>query len=408
MVQETVYVARQPIFNRTQKVFAYELLFRNDFSNVYAALDGDQATTKVINNSFLIFGIETLTAGKRAFINFTANSLINDIPSLLPQELVAVEILEDVFPDENIVSACKKLKSKGYLIVLDDFIFKPVYEPFIKLADIIKVDFLSTSHQERLDLIERCKQYPIKFLAEKVETHEEFQLALKEGFSYFQGYFFCKPLMMSSKTLPEYKMNHLQILQEIHKPELEFNTIESIIKRDVSLSYKLLKFINSPLFGFRNRISSLRQALTLLGQKEVAKWISIIALKNVADDKPGELILSSLIRARFAESLASGKVLQQKINNAFLMGMFSHIDALLDRPLQEILEEISLDEEIKHALLETRNNRLLLLYKLIKSYEEADWEAHSLYVREIGIKEKDVLQAYRESLSWAHDLLLIS
>jgi c-di-GMP-related signal transduction protein len=408
MGQETVYVARQPIFNRTQKVFAYELLFRNDFSNVYAALDGDQATTKVINNSFLIFGIETLTAGKRAFINFTANSLINDIPSLLPQELVAVEILEDVFPDENIVSACKKLKSKGYLIVLDDFIFKPVYEPFIKLADIIKVDFLSTSHQERIDLIERCKQYPIKFLAEKVETHEEFQQALKEGFSYFQGYFFCKPLMMSSKTLPEYKMNHLQILQEIHKPELEFNTIESIIKRDVSLSYKLLKFINSPLFGFRNRISSLRQALTLLGQKEVAKWISIIALKNVADDKPGELILSSLIRARFAESLASGKVLQQKINNAFLMGMFSHIDALLDRPLQEILEEISLDEEIKHALLETRNNRLLLLYKLIKGYEEADWEAHSLYVREIGIKEKDVLQAYRESLSWAHDLLLIS
>lgn len=408
MEQETVYVARQPIFTRTQKVFAYELLFRNDFSNVYTALDGDQATTKVINNSFLIFGIETLTAGKRAFINFTANSLINDIPSLLPQELVAVEILEDVFPDADIVSACKKLKSKGYLIVLDDFIFQPVYEPFIKLADIIKVDFLSTSHQERLDLIERCKQYPIKFLAEKVETHEEFQVALEEGFSYFQGYFFCKPVMMFSKTLPEYKMNHLQILQEINKPELEFNTIESIIKRDVSLSYKLLKFINSPLFGFRNRISSLRQALTLLGQREVAKWISIIALKNVADDKPGELILSSLIRARFAESLASGKVLQQKINNAFLMGMFSHIDALLDRPLQEILEEISLDEEIKHALLETRNNRLFLLYKLIKSYEEADWEAHSLYVREIGIKEKDVLQAYRESLSWAHELLLIS
>ncbi|SCM83072.1 Diguanylate phosphodiesterase (fragment) [uncultured Sporomusa sp.] len=276
------------------------------------------------------------------------------------------------------------------------------------MADIIKVDFLSTSHQERLDLIERCKQYPIKFLAEKVETHEEFQLALQEGFSYFQGYFFCKPLMLSSKTLPEYKMNHMQILQEINKPELEFNTIESIIKRDVSLSYKLLKFINSPLFGFRNRISSLRQALTLLGQKEVAKWISIIALKNVADDKPGELILSSLIRARFAESLASGKVLQQKINNAFLMGMFSHIDALLDRPLPEILEEISLDEEIKHALLETGNNRLFLLYQLIKSYEEADWETHSLYVSKIGIKEKDVLQAYRESLSWAHDLLLIS
>ncbi|TWH45873.1 EAL and HDOD domain-containing protein [Sporomusa sp. KB1] len=408
MGYEEVYVARQPIFNRKQNVVAYELLFRSGFTNAYEALDGDQATTDVINNSFLLLGMETLTGGKRAFVNFTANSIINNIPSLLPPEMIVVEILEDVFPDANIIDACKKLKSKGYLLVLDDFVFQPVYEPLIELADIIKVDFLSTSRKERLELIQRLQKYPVKFLAEKVETHEEFQLALQDGFSYFQGFFFSKPLVMSCKSLPEYKVNHLHILQEINRPELEFNKIEDIIKRDVSLSYKLLKFINSPMFGFRNRISSLRQALTLLGQIELTKWISLIALKNVATDKPGELILGSLIRARFAETLASVTMPHQKAANAFLMGLFSHIDALLDRSLQDILEEISLEEEIKQALLEKEHNQFYLLYKLIKSYEAGEWEVHSSYVGELGIQERDVLKAYRDSLRWAHDLLMVS
>jgi len=407
VVQKTeVHVARQPIFDANFNVFAYELLFRSNFINMYDGTDGDQATHAVIANTFLLIGIETLTNNKRAFINFTTNSLKNNIPAMLPKELIAVEILEDVIPDQDIINACKKLKEKGYVLVLDDFVFKPEYTPLIELADIIKVDFRITPHKERQEIIQRLRGYPVKFLAEKVETHEEFQEALQMGYSYFQGYFFCKPLVMSGKNLPGYKANHLHILQEINKPALEFSRIEDIIKRDVSLSYQLLKFINSPIFGFRNRISSLRQALTLLGQKELTKWVSLIALKGIANDKPGELILASLIRARFAENLATGRMPKPCVANAFLMGMFSHIDVLLDRPLRQILDEISLDEEIKHALLEKGQNQFSVLYQLIQSYEKGDWEIYSCCVDKMRINEHDVSKYYRESLIWAQDLIM--
>lgn len=406
--QADIHVARQPIFDATLNVFAYELLFRSNFINAYDNTDGDQATHAVITNSFLLIGMETITNGKKAFINFTANSLRNNIPAILPNQLVAVEILEEVLPDADILAVCKKLKQNGYLLVLDDFVFQPLFLPFIELADIIKVDFRTTLHKERQELVQRLQNYPIKFLAEKVETQEEFQEALALGYSYFQGYFFCKPAMMSRKNLPEYSTNTLHILQELNRPELDFNQIEAIIKRDVSLSYKLLRFINSAFFGFKNKINSLRQALALLGQKELLKWISLVALRGISGNKPGELILESLIRARFAEKLATEKLPSQCVSNAFLMGMFSHIDVLLDRPLEKILDEIALAEEIKQALLDKAPSQLSLLYKLIQTYEKGDWEAYSDYVKILNLNEHAVMQAYRESLIWAHDLIMVN
>ncbi len=407
MVQETnVHVARQPIFDSNQNVFGYELLFRSKMISTYDGADGDQATNSVIVNSFLLIGMETLTDGKKAFINFTANSLISNIPSMLPKEIIAVEILEDIIPDDQIISACKKLKQEGYLIVLDDFVFKPEYMPFVELADIIKVDFRTTQREERQRIVQRFQGYPIKFLAEKVETQEEFQDALHMGYSYFQGYFFCKPIVVSGKDIPGYKINYLSILREINQPQLEFGEMEAIIKRDVSLSYNLLKFINSSFFGLHNNIQSLRQALTLLGQKELAKWVSLIVLKGVGKNKPGELILKSLIRARFAESIVAGKMPKQQAANAFLIGMLSHLDALLDRPMQEVLDGISLDEEIKHALLGKSNNQFAVVYKLIQAYERGEWDAFFCYANEMGLDERNVLKSYQEALVWAHDLLM--
>lgn len=400
-----IHVARQPIFDRKLNIFAYELLFRNDFTENCNHMNNDQITNEVISNSFLQIGIDTLTNGKKAFINFTSTSLKNNVPAILPKELIAVEILEDVVPEEEIIKACKRLKEKGYVLVLDDFIFKPEYLPLIELVDIIKIDLRITPFKEQQEIIHKLSTYSIKFLAEKVETTEEFQRALTMGYSYFQGYFFCKPSIISRKNLSSYKTNHLQLLQELNKHDLDFTKIEMIVKQDVSMSYKLLKFMNSSIFGFRTRINSLHQALTLLGQKELLKWVSIVTLKGISSNKPCELILKSLIRARFAEKLAADENIKVSSSDAFLMGIFSHMDALLDRPLDKILEEISLNEDIIYALLDKECKQFSALYKLIKNYEKGNWEAYAKDVKQLGIDEYYVLKSYQESLIWVNELL---
>ena len=270
--RQEVHVARQPIFDRKQNVVAYELLFRGKNSiNLYDGEDGDLATQEVISNSFLVIGIAQISGDKKAFTNFTENALKRNIALMLPKDLVAIEVLESVEATEEIITCCKELKEKGYSIVLDDFVFSPSYMPLILLADIIKVDYRATTYEERKKLLECKAAYSVEFLAEKIETPEEFSEALDMGFAYFQGYFFCKPVIVAAKNLPGYKTSYFHILQELNRPEVEFSCIEEIIRKDVSLSYKLLRFINSPVFGFQNNISSLRQALALLGQKEIIK-----------------------------------------------------------------------------------------------------------------------------------------
>jgi EAL and modified HD-GYP domain-containing signal transduction protein len=266
-----IYVARQPIFTRNQEVFAYELLYRSGVNKFYSNLNGDQASFEVITNSFLLIGLETLTRGKKAFINFTKNLLENDVATLLPNEAIVIEILQDIEPDKKILNACRKLKELGYYLALDDFCYNRKFLPLIDLVDIIKVDFLKTEKKEREAIIQRIGKPKIHFLAEKVETREEFTQALEMGYSYFQGYFFSKPLILSGKDIPSFKIIYLKILQEINRQDLDYDRLEDYVKMDVSLSYKLLKFINSLSFGFRNEIRSIKQALVLLGQKELSK-----------------------------------------------------------------------------------------------------------------------------------------
>ena len=207
-----IFVARQPIFDRFKKLFGYELLFRNGSKNYYEHVDGDEASNTVIANSFLTMGMQTVTGGKRAFINFTTNLLKNKVATSLPKDMIAVEILEDVEPDEEIILACRNLKELGYLIVLDDFVYHPRFQPLIELADIIKVDFLSTSYEERISILQQIGSTRIKFLAEKVETLEQYEEAFQLGFSYFQGYYFSQPIILSAKEIQNSKLNYMRLL----------------------------------------------------------------------------------------------------------------------------------------------------------------------------------------------------
>lgn len=401
-----VCVARQPIFDKRLKVYAYELLFRPGQENEFVEIDADHATSSVITNSFLVIGLNILTGGKKAFINFTQNLLMDETAINLPKDYIVVEILENVVPDKGIITACRKLKDMGYVLALDDFVFEPRFEPLIKLADIIKVDFIATEAGERQSLVKKFGYQNIKFLAEKVETQQEFDQALNMGYSYFQGFFFSKPIIISSHDIPGYKLNYLSILHEIHRPEIDFNQIENIIKRDVSISYKLLRFINSAFFSFNTKIHSIKQALVLLGINEFKKWVSLIVLKGLGEDKPLELMMVSIIRARLCELIGENLELKDRSADLFFMGMFSLIDTFMNRPMAEVLEQLPLAEETKDALL-GNEGRYRDVFELVVAYEKIEWANVSEYAKKLGIDQLKVADYYIESLNWANQLLTI-
>lgn len=400
-----VFVARQPIFDCNQNVVSYELLFRHGKVNNYEAVDGDVATLDVITNSFVCIGIDNLTGGKKAFINFTDNLLKSNIFRVLPKEYLAVEILETVEPTEEVVSACRELKSLGYTMVLDDFVFSPKFQPFIEIADIIKVDFLSTPSYERERLISRISNKKVKFLAEKVETREEFEQAVELGYSYFQGYFFSKPVIMTGNDIPIQKFQYLKVLEELNKYNLSFENIEEIIKRDVSLSYKLLRYINSSSFGLKSKVHSIRQALALIGKDEVVRWLTMIIFRESAEDRNAEALTTCIVRARFGEIIcAMSEELKNKASDVFFMGMFSMIDVFINKPIDEILGELPVDSDIKDALI-GKKNKFRDIYELILCYEKGLWERLSYYTNKLKLDERKLPEIYLDSLNWSKELL---
>lgn len=397
-----VLVARQPIFDKTKNVVAYELLFRSSMSNHYGGGDGDQATTDVIVASFLSIGMDVVTGGKKAFINFTDNLLKDKVAHLLPSDILAVEILETVEPDEKIINACKALKAEGYTVVLDDFVFDPRFTPLIELADIIKIDFLTTSPAERKSIVRRFSRGNIKFLAEKVETQAEFEEAVSCGYVYFQGYFFSKPVIITRKDIPASKLSYLKLLQEVKMADMDVQRIEDVIKREISFSYRILKYINSSAFGFRQEIRSIRQAVSLLGQRDLLKWVSLNAMCCIQDDKPLELITTAVVRGYFGELIAVRLGKQQIASDVFLMGLFSLIDAILDYPLADLLEELPVSKEVKEALL-GHDGFFHDIHKLTVSYERADWTNVFLCCKKIGLPDDELTELYLKTLAWAHE-----
>ncbi|MGD1001187.1 MAG: HDOD domain-containing protein [Candidatus Brocadiia bacterium] len=395
-----VFIARQPIFDVQQKVYGYELLFRSGPENVFKHAEPDQASAKVMTDGTLILSMEAISGGKLVFINVTRNILLNDYISLLPRDLTAAEILETIEPDREVVGACSRLKKAGYMIVLDDFVYGEQYADLMNLADIVKVDFLSTSAEERRQVLSRFTGPNVRFLAEKVETHEVFKEASGLGYSYFQGYFFSKPVIVSSRDVPGFKLNYLQMLQEIQLPGVNFHHLEAIIKRDMALSFKLLRYINSAYFGLSNKVSSIMHAITLLGAREFKQWASLVVMASMGSDKPDELVVQALIRGRFCESLAPMLGMKQRSQELFLLGMFSVIDAILDRPLEEILKDLPLSDEIKDALT-GKPNRLRAVFDYVLAYEKGDWNHLTEMARALGLDESDIPAVYWHAVHWA-------
>lgn len=399
-----LFLARQPIFDKQQKVYAYELFYRSGLNNYYDSSDGDRATSTVLTHSFFSIGMDVLTRGKRAFINFTRNLLVEEVATLFPKDLIAVEILEDVEPDEEIIAACKKLKQLDYLLVLDDFVFKPKFAPLIGMVDIVKVDFVNTEVEKRKSLIQKIDPNRTKFLAKKVETMEAFKQAVEMGYSYFQGYFFSKPDIISKRDVPAFKLNYLRLMQEISQPEVDFDRLEKIFKEDLSLSYKLLSYINSAFFGFPGKIRSIKHAISLIGLREAKKWLSLIALSTIGKDKSEELVISSLFRANLCELIAPLVGLKERASELFLMGLFSMIDAFLDQPLPDILTKLPLSEDIKKALL-GESGLLRDIYNLVVSFEKGDWGQVFKHVSNLKAVENELPELFIKTVERSYQIL---
>jgi c-di-GMP-related signal transduction protein len=401
-----VFVARQPIFNREKKIHGYELLFREGMSNFFSGIDGNTATSKVLSNSFLSIGIEELTGSHLAFINFTRELLLQNIPRLFSRERLVIEVLEDIEPDEEIVSACKELSLKGYQVALDDFFYRPDMEDLIAIADIIKFDFRATKIDDIQKIIKKISRDKLHLLAEKVETYQEFEIALKMGFEYFQGYFFSKPEILKGKDISSVQMNLLEIMSEINKPDFQFNKVEEIITRDVSISYKLMRYMNSAYFRRAGKISSIKEAIVLLGEKGIRNFLSLIAMTKLAENKPDELMRSSIIRAKFCE--LSGVLCKCGIDSSelFTLGLFSSIDAILDDAMENLMRNLPLSDELKKALV-NREGIINDYLRLAMSYEKGDWDSVSELSQGIGINVNDLPKIFLDAINWADAITLL-
>jgi c-di-GMP-related signal transduction protein len=399
------HVARQPIFDIRKKISGYELLFRDQTARYNPDVDGDVATSTVLANAYFAIGMDSLVGNKKSFINFTQSLLLQKYPLLLPKESTVIEILENVQPTPKLITACKEMAQAGYTFALDDFIYAPELQPLIDLAHIIKFDFRLTSIETIQDYLQKIQRHDnLILLAEKIETHSEFQQAREMGFNLFQGFFFCKPELVSGKEIPGNQLALLQIMAAINQPDFDIQGIETLISPDVSLSYKLLRYINSAFFAKAQKISSIQQALVYMGEAEIRRFVSLIAMSNLAHGKPGELIRTACIRGKFCELL--GNIITQPIqpSELFTLGMFSLIDAILDQPMQRVMKELPLSDDIKTALIE-RKGRLIGYLLLVETYEKGQWGHMAKTTQVMKIPEEKLPELYLEACKWSNTFI---
>ncbi|MBU2892074.1 HDOD domain-containing protein [Colwellia sp. D2M02] len=397
------YAARQPILDKHKKLFAYELLFRDSLDNVFPDIDGDEATSKMIEASQFTMGISELTGNKPAFINFTLETLSQGYPEMLTTEEVVIEILETVKPGKRLLALCKDLHQKGYTLALDDYEHQSVWAHFYPFISIIKIDIQQSDLAEIKQVIGAISAFPhIKLLAEKVETYEEYNQMLNLGFEYFQGYFFAKPEMMKTKSLSPSQMAMAELLYETSKTELDLNNITGVFERDVSLSYKLLRYANSAIFRRRSEISTIKQALVILGSAELKRFIGLMFAVNANPDKPSELINLAMTRAKFCEFVAQELPSKFDVSIAFLTGLLSMIDAILDEEMSIVLEKLPLSQDIKEPLL-TKEGLMADVIKLVACIERANWDNTNDIIEKLTLDKDKVIELYNQSLIWADE-----
>ncbi len=396
-----LFVVRHPIFNRWKRVIGYEVLF-HAIEGVMSK-DREQESRWVIDAHLHIFRPMRLTSGKTAFVPIPRSIMVQELVTVLPPSQTVLEVDADEGDDE-LVSACFRLKVTGYPIAVKGFLPWAPMRPLVAIANILKVDFSKVTGSERGRAVSVYATPTRKMLAENITTAEEFSEAERLGYDYFQGDFFCKPETLSAKALTSYQFTYLRVMQLLNDQNFEFGKVEQVIKTDPSLSFKLLRYINSSAIGIRHRISSLRQALVLLGERLLRRWLLIAVTTLLLEDKPPELIVLALTRGHMCEQIAATLGLPSE-PDPFLVGLFSVFEALVDQPLTELLDELPLSNEIKDALLQMPTP-LGKVYSLVRAYELADWTTVKSLSEQLKLSQNQLAIFYERSVRWADHLLL--
>jgi len=394
------FFARQPILDLRGRVHGYELLFRNGPEGKFSG-DGDLATRTMLDNS-VIFGLDRLTGGLPAFVNCTHESLTGELVKVLPTEMTVLELLEDLDPTPDLVAACRKLKTAGFRLALDDFKWRPGIEPLVELADYVKVDFAASPARERKTLLERMSRYALALVAEKVETQEEYNQARAEGFTLIQGYYFCRPVLMKGQKLPSNRLSQIQILRHLRNDPLDLRRLSELVKRDPSLAYRLLRLVNSPVCAIRQEVRSIEAALMAVGDDVFRRIATLAIATELNAGRPPALLRMAIVRGRFCELAASLCVLDP--TEQYLLGLLSLLSAMLLVPMKDLTPALPLRKEILRALEggAVPERRLLewLLY-----HESGDWTRCDSLVEDCGLDPRAAMGRYADAVVWADDAL---
>lgn len=397
------YLARQPILDRKLNVIAYELLYRDNEGRGIIQ-DGNQATTQVISQSLLGSDINKIVADKKVYINFTEQIIIDELPLILDRDRLVIEVLEDVKPTQQVLDALKKIKEMGYTIALDDVSYPLPDQQLLQMADVVKVDFMNIDQVKRQEISSHLKNYPVRLLAEKIETMNEFRDAVKMGYELFQGYFFARPDLVTVREVKPLKVNYIRLLAELNKEEPSYDAMQSIVESDVSLSFKLLKLINSAAFYRTKKIETIKQALTMLGLQALRKWMAIAVVRDHCEDKPDELFKISLIRGKMIEVLCNKKHAKKSCEEGFLIGLLSLIDVMTDRDMAQVIRELPLSDDVI-AGLTTRQSIGGQYLDLIEHYEESRMEELAECAKQMDVDIQELPFIYYDALEWTEELV---
>ncbi len=397
---EIRYIARQPILDLRGRVHAYELLFRNGPEAAFRG-DGELATRTMLDNTVL-FGLGRLTGGLPAFVNCTAQALSGDLLQVLPSCMTVLEVLEDIEPTPVLIDSCRRLKAAGFRLALDDFTWRPGIEPLVELADYIKVDFVLSDAAQRRRLLERLSGVAVALIAEKVETQEQFIEAREERFTLIQGYYFCRPKLLANRNVPANRLSQVEILRLLHNDPMDLHNLARLVKRDTSLTYRLLRLINSPICAMQQEVRSVEAALIAVGEETFRRMATLAIAVELNAGQPMELVRMAFIRGRFCE-LAAGLYGLDKTEQ-YLLGLLSLLPAMLRLPMGELVRSLPLREEIRQALNgEKIPERALLCW--VEGHERGEWTACDMVAEKTVMQPGQLQTCYEDALVWAEAAL---